>query len=242
MERSETLRRKGRPMIARRVPDVPIEPEAGVGVGDRTGHQPVPHRLRDDRRGGDRRTQMIAPHDGAVIRSRRREGEAVDETDLRARLDRRERPAEQSKVGPVQALTIDRGRRRAEHHDLLGVAHHRGGDALPNLTPEPLRVVQIDQGPAAGASQRLEVETHGRHDQRPGQAAAPRLVDARNPTNSERAVMGEQPRRGPMGSWSPPTAQRTGPAAASDRPRKSRDAPRPHPTARRRPRQPRYGG
>ena len=83
------------------------------------------------------------------------------------------------------------------------MAHDGVGDAGPDVGAQPLGVVEVAEGAPARARQRLEVKADRRDDQGAGQAPAPGLVGAGDPARAERPVVGEQPRRGAVGSRSP---------------------------------------
>ena len=191
-------------MVERRVSHVAGKTEGRVGILHRPGHQSVTNRLGDDRGGGDSGAQVIAPHDRPVIGGGSAEGESVDQADVRAGLDGGERSGQQAQVGAVKAVAVDGRRRRAEHHHLIGVAQDRVGHARAHLRTQALGVVEVAQRATARLGQRPEVEADRGDHQRPCEAPPPGLIDARNPTGTERAIVGEQARRGTMGSRPPP--------------------------------------
>jgi hypothetical protein len=129
---------------------------------------------------------------------------AVHEADRGAGLDRGQGARQQAEVRAVEAVPVDGRRAGDEHDDLVGLAKDRLGDAVADVGGQALGVVEVAERAAAAGGQPLEVEAHRRDDQRAGQAAAPRLVGARHPPGPERAVVGEQARRGAAPVAAPP--------------------------------------
>ena len=125
----------------------------------------------------------------------RAEPEPVDQADRRAGLERREGPREQAQVGAVEAVAVDGGRARDQHHHLVGLAHDRLGDAGADVGREALRVVEVAERAAAARAEPLEVEAHRRDDEGAREAAAAGLVGAGDAARAEPAVVGEEPCR-----------------------------------------------
>ncbi len=153
--------------------------------GVESAHRSVAHDLRDDRRGCDRGTSLVAIDDRLVLRRERTEAKPVDEARLGRRCESGQRLPEAAEVRTVQPVAVDRRRRDHADRDPLGAARNRSEQRLTTLVRDLLRVVQEPERPDGVVAQLLVVEEHARHDERPRKAAASRLVRTRDETNPE---------------------------------------------------------
>ena len=159
-------------MVGRRIPLVAIEAVARI-VGVQSIHQTVPCDLRHDRCGRNRGTLPIALHHATLRHGQRRNAKRIDE--------HRVWKGRQRQHGPLHRL--QRGLVNVDRVDLLGARPRQP----PSHRPRDDRVVEPI---AAYSRQRLRIrqprnmpsriEHDGARHHRPGQAAAPDLVDARD--------------------------------------------------------------
>ena len=136
---------------------------------------------------------FVSPSTTASCGGRERaEPEAVDQADLGGRRERGERLAQAAQVRAVQAVAVDGAGRDHADGDPGRAARHRAEELLALRGVDLLRVVQERERADGVVAQPLVVEEDARRDERPGQAAPPGLVRARDEADAEAAVEGEE--------------------------------------------------
>ncbi len=157
-------------------------------------HHPVARDLGDDRGGGDRGALRVAVDDCAVRRGQWAEPEAVDEAGAvrrgRCRRAPIRSPQRFERCRPSASIA-ERGDRPAPRR-ATPQARTALEEPLALLGIDLLRVVQRRERPHGVAAEALVVEEHPRDDERAGEAAAPRLVRARDEAHAEPAVESEE--------------------------------------------------
>ena len=87
---------------------------------------------------------------------------------------------------------------RDAHGNPRRAADDGAEEILPALGRALLRVVEEAERPDAMVAQRAVVEQDARHDQRPGERAAPRLVRAGDETCAEASIEAQELLAGPL--------------------------------------------
>ena len=158
-------------------------------------HEAIACDLRDDRRGGDRCAGRVTFDDRALRASERGDGKAVAETDqlaANAVADAAQGVSQRRQVGLVQAPRVDPADTARDDDHPCGARQHERIELLAGLCAVLLGVVERTQRAQLARRQRLVVEQHRGRDQRPGEAASPRLVGAGDEAHAERTVESEQ--------------------------------------------------
>ena len=114
--------------------------------------------------------------------------EAVDEAQAPGPRDAGERVAQRGEVRLVQPVAVDAAHAARDDDDLDGRAHDHRVELVARLGVVLLGVVERGERPDLADAEGLDVEEHGRGDERAGEASAPGLVGARDPAHAQAAV------------------------------------------------------
>lgn len=150
MEGTYAMRADAVQVLGSSVPHMLTESVLGVSVGNRTPHQFVADGLGNDGGRRDGCAFRVSPDDGAVVWGTGTQRKAVDQKRVATCLKILQERPEQTEVGDVQTITVDRPVGSDAHHHTVCVSPYTGGKLRAPGPTDALGVVERRQRTADG--------------------------------------------------------------------------------------------